>query len=475
LLRAVKRRAYGRLNEEKAMAQIERLRAAQYTRASTEHQRYSTQAQKDVIARYAAERGIEVIRSYDDEGRSGLTLNRRAGLQALLRDVIGKSADFGLILVLDVSRWGRFQDPDQAAHYEFLCREASVQVHYCQEMFENDGSLANSLLKHLKRIMAGEYSQELSRKVSQAQLTQAALGHKQGGSAPYGFRRALVDEAGQPILVLERGDRKALKNHRVTYVLGPPHEVAAVNWIFEMYADQCRTTGQICDALNAAGLVNVGGRAWEGHNVRAVLRHELAVGVYVFNRTTQRLRTPVQRLPPEEWVRTKVMDESVPVDVFDRAFARRTKQGGNRRITNAEIRAGLRRLFEEKGNLTSGLINACPYLPSSNTIVRKLGPLQPLLVEAGGVDRSHRPRTDGSDRYTDAYLLDRLRTLLAKRGRLSRNVIEAEPDMPTLTSYIQHFGTIRKAYALIGYALSFSDLCSAGQQDWQRLRIAKGA
>jgi hypothetical protein len=55
-----------------------------------------------------------------------------------------------------VSRWGRFQDIDEAAHYEFLCRQAGVKVIYCGEQFENDGSIFSNLVKSLKRTMAAE-------------------------------------------------------------------------------------------------------------------------------------------------------------------------------------------------------------------------------------------------------------------------------------------------------------------------------
>ena len=50
----------------------ERLRAAQYVRMSTEHQQYSTENQADAIRQYAERRGIEIVRTYADEGRSGL-------------------------------------------------------------------------------------------------------------------------------------------------------------------------------------------------------------------------------------------------------------------------------------------------------------------------------------------------------------------------------------------------------------------
>src|SRR5262245_16803164 len=96
-------------------------RAVQYLRMSTEHQRYSLANQAAAIADFARTRGIEIVRSYFDPGKSGLTLEGRAGLQALLAAVLEPARDFDTVLILDVSRWGRFQDIDQSAHYEFLC------------------------------------------------------------------------------------------------------------------------------------------------------------------------------------------------------------------------------------------------------------------------------------------------------------------------------------------------------------------
>ena len=59
------------------------LRAAQYVRMSTEHQQYSTNNQADKILEYAQRRNIEIVRTYADEGKSGLSLGERASLQKL--------------------------------------------------------------------------------------------------------------------------------------------------------------------------------------------------------------------------------------------------------------------------------------------------------------------------------------------------------------------------------------------------------
>ena len=87
-------------------------RVAQYVRMSTEHQRYSTENQAVVIAKYAKDHGMIVVRTFADDGKSGLNLEGRAGLLQMLSEIQDGRADFGAVLVYDVSRWGRFQDAD---------------------------------------------------------------------------------------------------------------------------------------------------------------------------------------------------------------------------------------------------------------------------------------------------------------------------------------------------------------------------
>jgi len=87
-----------------------------------------------------------------------VVLRLRKGLQNLIKDVVQGEVSYKAILVYDVSRWGRFQDADESAYYEFLCKSAGVRVHYCGEAFANDDSLPAMMMKALRRIMAGEYS-----------------------------------------------------------------------------------------------------------------------------------------------------------------------------------------------------------------------------------------------------------------------------------------------------------------------------
>src|SRR4051794_27032857 len=185
-------------------------RAAQYVRMSRELQRYSIANQMAAIAAYAETNALTIVRTYVDEGRSGLRIKGRPGLIELIEDVQSGKADFDHILVYDVSRWGRFQDVDESAHYELVCKRSGIKVAYCAEQFANDGSLLSSIVKNIKRVMAAEYSRELGVKVHTGQSRVAALGYRVGGPLTFGLRRELVDESARSKGRLTKGERKAL-------------------------------------------------------------------------------------------------------------------------------------------------------------------------------------------------------------------------------------------------------------------------
>ncbi|HSZ02774.1 MAG TPA: recombinase family protein [Terriglobales bacterium] len=88
--------------------------AAQYVRMSDDGQQYSIDNQKAAIQEYANRHGFVIVRTYADAGKSGVVLNRREALRKLLEDVDLGNTDYKAILIYDVSRWGRFQNTDEA-------------------------------------------------------------------------------------------------------------------------------------------------------------------------------------------------------------------------------------------------------------------------------------------------------------------------------------------------------------------------
>ncbi|WP_323776032.1 recombinase family protein [Leisingera sp.] len=92
------------------------VRAAEYVRVSTDHPRYSTEIQAEAIRAYAARRNMEVVRTFADQGKSGLRIEGHDALQSLVELVNSGTADFDAILVYDVSRWSLFKDADEGAY-----------------------------------------------------------------------------------------------------------------------------------------------------------------------------------------------------------------------------------------------------------------------------------------------------------------------------------------------------------------------
>ncbi len=268
----------------------EQLLAAEYVRMSTEHQQYSTQNQAQTIREYAERRGIRIVRTYSDDAKSGLIIGGRMALQQMIADVESGVAEFSVILVYDVTRWGRFQDTDESAYYEYRCRKAGMQVAYCAEQFENDGSPTSTIVKSVKRAMAGEYSRELSVKVFAGQCRLIELGYRQGGPAGFGLRRALLNERGEVKTELKRGEHKSLQTDRVVLVPGPDDEVRTVRWIYSQFLKKGLSESEIAAELNERGILTDLGRAWTRATVHQILTNEKYIGNNVYNRRSFKLK-----------------------------------------------------------------------------------------------------------------------------------------------------------------------------------------
>jgi len=279
-------------------------RAAQYVRMSTDQQKYSIDNQEELIAAYAAIHDIAIVQKYADSGKSGLRLEGRDALRRLIDDIQNGPVDFSMILVYDVSRWGRFQDADESAHYEFICKRAGVAVHYCAEQFANDGSLIATVLKGMKRAMAAEFSRELSVKVLEGQKRLSKMGFCRGGTPGYGLRRMLVDENRRPKGILEFGQEKNLQSDRVVLVPGPPYEVNLVRDIFRMFVHDRMPASHIAKILNEKKVVNAWGNSWTTNNVFKLLKNESYIGNLVYNRTTARLQGVHRSNPTSKWIRS---------------------------------------------------------------------------------------------------------------------------------------------------------------------------
>lgn len=356
---------------------------AQYVRMSTEHQRYSTENQAAAISEYASLHGMRIVKTYEDSGKSGLNLRGRSGLQALLKDVEKPLPGFQAVLVYDISRWGRFPDPDEAAAYVHACKSRGIKVIYCAEPFNNDGSLPSTVFIGIKRSMAAEYSRELSVKVFAGACTIVRHGYRQGGAPGFGLRRQLIDEQQNVKGLLSRGEKKSIQTDRVILVPGPLNEVATVLRIYSLFLDEGMPERVIASILNREGIVTDTGMSWTRGTIHQILTNEKYIGNNVYNRTSFKLKTQHVHNPPEQWVRRDGAFEAiVPIGMF-------------------------------------------------------------LQVQQIIAARSHH--------LGDDQMLNLLRQTLQRHGALSGMLIDEDDDAPSSSAYRSRFGSLLRAYGLIGY------------------------
>src|ERR1017187_7680488 len=337
----------------------------------------------DMIRDYAKRRGLEIGKIYSDEGKSGLNIQGRDSLAQMIQDVADGKASYSCILVYDISRWGRFQDADESAYYEYICRKAGVTVHYCGEQFENDGSPASTIIKSVKRTMAGEYSRELSSKVFQGACRLIQLGYKQGGTAGYGLRRMLIDQGGQHKSVLKMGEQKSLQTDRVVLIPGPEQEVEVVQWIYQAFIGEGKGESEIAHALNVRGVLTDFGRAWTRGTVHQVLTNEKYIGNNVYHRTSFKLKLKHVVNPQEKWIRADG-------------------------------------IFE-------GIVEPSLFHTAQGIILAR------------------------SRKLSDEEMLEKLRGVLTKHGRICGLLIDEAEDLPSSTAFRCRFGSLVSAYRLVGY------------------------
>lgn len=369
-------------------------RAGVYVRMSTDKQDQSIALQLDYIARYACDHGYELQRIYRDEGRSGLTLRDRPGLQQLLADIAGGSPGYGVLLVYDVSRWGRFQNLDQGAYYEFMCSLADVTVVYCAEAFNSDGGPLWHVMKDVKRLMAAEDSRQLSVRVYAAHVHLLAQGFKPGGAAGFGLARMSVRPDGSQRRLLQAGERKGFVNDRVVLVAGAPMEIETVQKIFDWYTEDCLSYRELARRLNAAAVAAPGRNGWSDSKVRAILTNPKYCGQLVYNRTSAKLGTNRINNRPEQWL---------------------SCSGAHAALVRPDRFADAQACYD----LRRG-----------------------IAVEA---------------------VLDKLRDIYRRHGRLTYRLIEAEPGMPHVAMIKQLFGSLHAAYRRALPAVAVKELQQQGQ------------
>lgn len=284
----------------------EKKKAVAYYRHSAEDkQENSVPLQRDFIRAFLQKHDVEILHEEADEGVSGLTANR-PGFQRLFKDWITnpKAPRFDYVVVYDVSRWGRFEDPDEAGHYEFQCKQLGKEVVYARRGFPTDDLKSMSQVQTaFERWMSFQYSKKLSEDVIRGCLEISSQGYSVGGQAPYGLARLLLSSGDRkPIRIMEDGEHKSVANERITFVPKGDHTTENVEMIFRFFLDEELDFREIADQLNGLGRVSQMGTSWTRDKVYRILANPAYKGTLTYNKTWGRLKRKRRRNDESDWV-----------------------------------------------------------------------------------------------------------------------------------------------------------------------------
>ncbi len=204
---------------------------AYYRHSAQDRQEYSIPIQSEQVRKFAAEHGIKIIKEFKDYGVSGLSSKGRDQFLEMLQHVAEGPEEFDYVLVLDMSRWGRFQDLVLSPYYIGLCQQYGKKVVFTDIGIPKEDDLVHFLRLNVESYRAATYSRELSDKVFKGCVNIAKHGFRAGGPPPYGLRRLLLDEQKTPVQILKPGQRKSIQNQRVTLTPGDKGEIPGISEI----------------------------------------------------------------------------------------------------------------------------------------------------------------------------------------------------------------------------------------------------
>lgn len=352
-----------------------RVRVAQYLRMSTDHQQYSLHNQSEYIKDYAEKNNMEIAYTYDDAGKSGVSIVGRHSLQQLLSDVEQKKIDIQAVLFYDVSRFGRFQNSDEAAYYSFLFERNGVDLIYCSEPIPTkDFPLESSVILNIKRSSAAYHSRNLSEKVFIGQVNLIKLGYHQGGMAGYGLRRLLVDENGIAKEILNFRKRKSIQTDRVILIPGPKNEIKIVNRIYDLFIDSNVPEFIIAERLNEQSIPAENGTSWTRAKIHQILTNEKYIGNNIYNKTSSKLKSKLVKNPKHEWIRC---DKAYKPIISKKKYnkAQEIIQLRSIHLTNEDLLEKLKEKLESNGKLSGFIIDEDDTGPSSSVYRTRFGGL----------------------------------------------------------------------------------------------------
>ena len=196
-------------------------RAAIYCRLSKDDdldgESASIANQRDMLEKYCEKQGWEVVAVYQDDGYTGLNMER-PDLKRMLKAI--ERRQINLVITKDLSRLGRNYLQTGTLIEDFFPRHG---VRYIAMNDGIDTMRENNDIAPFKNILNEMYSKDISKKVHSSYLLKAQKGQFTGCLAPFGYQKdpedknhLLIDEETAPIV--RRLFAWALEGHGPNYI-----------------------------------------------------------------------------------------------------------------------------------------------------------------------------------------------------------------------------------------------------------------
>lgn len=310
---------------------MNKLKVAAYCRVSTDKtdQINSLRNQRDYFEQYCAEKSIELVDIYKDEGISGTSWRKRDDFIRMLKDaglnvVQGKNEihlensdrqpKFERILIKDVSRFAR--NAGNAADIIERLRYKGVHIDFITAGLSTDQLSADVLLK-IMAVLAEAESKDRSVKTLFGQRRGAERGVIKTADVLYGYQY-IKDENDLEIV---------------------PEEAEIVKFIYDQYV-QGLGFRRLINELEQKGYKTRRGKRFAAQTIRRILSNPIYKGVLIRNRFAKsvfdgRLSAAVR--PETEWVIHEGRVQAiVDTDLWERAQVIRQSK------VHSEMKRGVR-------------------------------------------------------------------------------------------------------------------------------------
>lgn len=300
-----------------------------YRRVSKEDQagdqKASLSQQRDAVEALASRLGIALDTVFTDPGRSGGTAEGRPQFMALVRYCEQHAQPRtrpGHVLVLNDSRWGRFDNPEEATYWRVHLEKLGWRVRFAEG--DSGDSSVRPMERAMHQLQASTYREAIKANAKRGARGTAAQGYW-CNEAPLGYRRATVGGSRQGT-VLQVGQLKT-KDEHVKLVLGPESERRVIRFMFETYEPGGVSLGDLCRTLKAKW---PGLRKWSRPVIRQMLRNAAYAGdvVWMVRSNGPRDGEPVHKRDAHPALVARALWERVQVRLVSNQKETRPTAGG---------------------------------------------------------------------------------------------------------------------------------------------------